>query len=349
MGSAPPAQADRNGLYAALDLGTNNCRLLVATPARRGFRVVDAFSRIVRLGEGVGATGRLGEDAMRRTLAALRICADKMDARQVSRRRLIATQACRIAGNGAEFLKRVRDDTGIELEVVDPETEALLAVAGCSTLVDRDASGVLVFDIGGGSTELVWVDLSDGWRGPYSLHRQVGAWTSLPLGVVTLAEKFGGRDVTPETFEAMVAHCAERLAAFSAGPAISRALEGGEVHLLGTSGTVTTIAGVHLGLERYDRRRVDGTWMFADDVVRVTGTLIGMGYEARAENPCIGRERADLVLAGLAIFEAIRRAWPCERIRVADRGLREGMLSAMMAEDRVWRRWSRRRGRGRNQ
>lgn len=332
------AGAGSDRLYAALDLGTNNCRLLIAAPARRGFRIVDAFSRIVRLGEGLGASGSLSDEAVDRTISALSVCADKMKARGVSRRRMIATQACRIASNGEEFLQRVEAETGIQLEIIAPETEAMLAIAGCSTLIDPQASGVLVFDIGGGSTELVWVDLSAGWRGPYRLHRQIDAWTSMPLGVVTLAEQFGGAHVTAETFERIVEHCQALISDFHAAAAIEKAMAGGGVHLLGTSGTVTTIAGVHLGLKRYDRSRVDGTWMVTEEVKNVTERLIDMGYEARAANPCIGRERADLVLTGLAIFEAIRRRWPCERIRVADRGLREGMLSLMMSEDRVWQR-----------
>tara|TARA_B100000161_G_scaffold194827_1_gene141564 strand:- start:432 stop:806 length:375 start_codon:yes stop_codon:yes gene_type:complete len=106
--------------------------------------------------------------------------------------------------------------------------------------------------------------------------------------------------------------------------------------MLGTSGTVTTLAGVHLGLKRYDRRRVDGTWLEDGDVSRMIDQLRDMPYEARVDNPCIGADRADLVLAGCAILEAIRRRWSCSRLRVADRGLREGILTELMAADGVW-------------
>ncbi|ESR23412.1 Ppx/GppA phosphatase family protein [Lutibaculum baratangense] len=327
-----------DSLYAALDLGTNNCRLLVAQPTRRSFRVVDAFSRIVRLGEDLDRRSALGDAAQSRAIEALKVCRDKLISRGVTRSRLIATEACRRAANGMEFIDRVQRETGLKLEVVDRETEARLAVAGCASLVDPAARGAIVFDIGGGSTELVWLDF-DGqcWPGPLGLQKRVAAWTSMPLGVVTLAEKFGGVAVGPEDFEEMVSHVRETLERFEAREIMVKALAEGDVHLLGTSGTVTTICGVHLALDRYDRRKVDGTWMRGDDVVAVTERLLGMTFEERVKNPCIGPDRADLVLAGCAIFEAIRREWPCRRIRVADRGLREGILMSLMARDGVWR------------
>ena len=331
--------------YGALDLGTNNCRLLVAVPRDHGFRVGDAFSRIVRLGEGVGHTGRLGEAAMARAIEALRICGQKLAYRGVSRARLIATEACRSAANGAEFVARVQDETGLELEIVSRETEARLAVAGCASLVDPNSAGVILFDIGGGSSELVWLDLADerdGRRRPMS--SRIREWVSLPVGVVTLSERHGGRDVTPTQFEMMVAEVAAMLSAFPNGHVLDAAVATGAVHMLGTSGTVTTLAGVHLDLPRYDRRVVDGTWLSGTQVADLVALFATMDYEARCANPCIGRERADLVLAGCAILEAIRRRWPCDRLRVADRGLREGVLVEMMAEDGVWRPRSGRRG-----
>ncbi len=320
--------------YAALDLGTNNCRLLVARPAREGFRIVDAFSRIVRLGEGVSASGRLGEQAIRRTLGALEICRDKMDMRGVTRARLIATEACRMAENGAEFIERVRERTGLDLEIVDRETEAHLAAAGCAALADPAAQGVLLFDIGGGSSEIVW--LARGRPGRSSdIRSRVRHWASLKLGVVTLAEKFGGVHVTPDIFDAMVAHVADELAEFRARVEPEMRCEA--FHLLGTSGTVTTLAGVHLGLLRYDRRRVDGLWMSGDEIDDALDALRAMSYDDRVANGCIGAERADLVLAGCAILEAIRQAFPARRVRIADRGLREGILAELMSADGVWR------------
>lgn len=340
-GSAPGAALRRAGeahapyhTYAALDLGTNNCRLLVARPAREGFRIVDAFSRIVRLGEGVSASGRLGEHAIRRTLAALEICRDKMDARGVTRARLIATEACRMAENGVEFLERVRERTGLELEIVDRETEAHLAAAGCAALADAGARSVLLFDIGGGSSEIVWLAQPRQGRA-HDIRSRVRHWASLKLGVVTLAEKFGGVHVTPEIFDAMVEHVAGELADFRARVAQEQCCD--SFHLLGTSGTVTTLAGVHLGLLRYDRRRVDGLWMTGDEIESALDRLRAMSYEDRVANGCIGAERADLVLAGCAILEAIRQAFPAGRVRIADRGLREGILAEMMSADGVWR------------
>jgi exopolyphosphatase/guanosine-5'-triphosphate,3'-diphosphate pyrophosphatase len=324
--------SDRGGAtYAALDLGTNNCRLLVARPTGDGFRVVDAFSRIIRLGEGVTASRRLSEAAIERALAALGICRDKMRNKGVTRARLIATEACRAAENGEDFRARVAAELGIELEVIDRETEAELAATGCTPLIDPQAESVLLFDIGGGSSELVRLARPQAVRrGPPP--PEIRGWISLPHGVVTLAERHGGMTVTRETYECMVAEVAETIAPFAR--AHDDGLHG--LHLLGTSGTVTTIAGVHLNLKRYDRNRVDGCWMNAQDINRVTERLLDMSYQDRVASPCIGVERADLVLAGCAILEAIRRAFPSPRLRVADRGLREGMLVQMMREDGVW-------------
>ncbi len=321
----PASGARGEGLYGALDLGTNNCRLLLAEPAPGGFRVVDAFSRIVRLGEGAGSSGRLNESAMRRTIGALRVCANKLRWWNVSRHRLIATEACRMALNGPEFLDRVEDELGLRLEIIDRHTEARLAVAGASPLIDPEAERVLLFDIGGGSTEVSWVAVD---RGDYAIE----AWTSLPAGVVTIAERFGGNDVTEQMFaemcgfvRPMVREFADEVRRVSPHPLPD--------HILGTSGTVTTICGVHLDLRRYDRGRVDGCWLSRKDIARVTEALRVMGYAERVRHPCIGPERADLVLAGCAILVEILAAWPADRIRVADRGLREGILTDLMLED----------------
>lgn len=326
--------------YGALDLGTNNCRLLVARPSRRGFMVVDAFSRIIRLGEGIGVTGRLSEAAMARTLDALYICASKLHRSRVTRSRLVATEACRIAGNGQDFLDRVKRETGLDIEILSRENEAKLAVSGCAALLDGRSDLALVFDIGGGSSELIWLDLSRRQRGHgrsiadrMEVQGCIAAWTSLPVGVVTLAERFGGRHVDGPLFEEMVAHVVSLLAPFEAQCKFRERIRRQRSHLLGTSGTVTTVAGIHLGLRRYDRSKVDGCWMRVSDARAVTSRLIGQTYDERVAEPCIGRERADLVLAGCAILEAVTRMWPCEQLRVADRGLREGILASLMAED----------------
>jgi exopolyphosphatase / guanosine-5'-triphosphate,3'-diphosphate pyrophosphatase len=327
----PYANARYGRTYAALDLGTNNCRLLVARPTYDSFRVIDAFSRIIRLGEGVSASGVISEAAIDRAVDALSVCRDKMANRGVTRARLIATEACRAAANGAEFLARVRDEVGIALEVVDRETEALLAATGCTPLIDPAVGTVILFDIGGGSSELVRLGQSRPAGGGPPVP-EIRAWVSLPVGVVTLAERHGGVTVDRALFETMIAEVkvlVDRFAAEHGGP-------DADMHMLGTSGTVTTIAGVHLGLKRYDRRQVDGCWMRDGEVTAVVEQLLAMSYDDRVANGCIGRERADLVLAGCAILEAIRRTFPCARLRVADRGLREGMLVQMMREDGMW-------------
>jgi len=319
--------------YAALDLGTNNCRLLVARPVREGFRVIDAFSRIIRLGEGMAASGRLGEPAIERAIEALSICRDKMHNRAVTRARLIATEACRSAANGAEFRERVRGEVGLDLEIVDRQTEAQLAAMGCTPLMDPQADGVILFDIGGGSSEIVLLGRSEPANGGPPNPR-IRAWASLPLGVVSLAERYGGVTVDDALYEAMTAEVLSHVRRFA--DAHCGGINLPAMHLLGTSGTVTTIAGLHLRLKRYDRRQVDGCWMIDDQVTTVLDELRAMSYDERVASPCIGAERADLVLAGCAILEAIRRVFPCTRLRVADRGLREGMLVQLMRADDVW-------------
>ncbi|MGA9599900.1 MAG: Ppx/GppA phosphatase family protein [Methylocystis sp.] len=327
-----PASRAAEHVYAALDLGTNNCRLLIARPERRprrrateALRIVDAFSRIVRLGEGLGRNGRISEAAIERTLEALQICRDKMESRGVTRARLVATQACRTAANGDEFTARARERTGLELEIIDRETEARFAARGCGNLADTRSESVLLFDIGGGSTELVWLARPDATP---SARLELDQWTSVELGVVSLAEHFGGKSVSAETFEAMTNCARDALRPFAESLAGRRRCE--RFHLLGTSGTVTTLAGVHLGLDRYDRWRVDGLWLSDGEASRAIERLRAMDFEERVANGCIGPQRADLVLAGCAIFQAIRGHFPAERTRIADRGLREGMLLELM-------------------
>lgn len=331
-------------LYGALDLGTNNCRLLIARPARDGFRVVDSFSRIVRLGEGLSRTGRLDAAAMDRAYDALAACAERIVRRGVETARLsaVATQACRAAENGAEFIDRVRRGTGLRLRVIDPAEEARLAVQGCLNLFDPTAEAILVIDVGGGSTELSWME-----RRGRDFHTV--AWMSAPLGVVSLAERHPEpADRLEDWYGAMVADMAGALADGAVVPNhVQQKFVSGQAHLVGTSGAITSLAGVHLGLRRYQRDRVDGLWMTVGECRAAADRLRRLGPAGRAADSCIGPDRADLVMAGAAILEAVQQAWPCERVRVADRGLREGLLLTRMQEDRSARpRRRRRRGRG---
>ncbi|WP_408988215.1 Ppx/GppA phosphatase family protein [Sphingomonas sp. SUN039] len=307
--------------YAALDLGTNNCRLLIARPSGEdGFVIVDAFSRIVRLGEGLAASGRLSDAAIERAVAALSICADKLVRRGVHLSRAVATEACRRAENGREFVDRVYRETGIALDIIDPGEEARLAVQGCHALLEPGDGPALIFDIGGGSTELV--ELLPGAGPP-----QIADWISVPWGVVSLAESepqgVGDRDARIATYERMKGRVAEALGALD--------LPEGELRLLGTSGTVTTLASVFLELPSYDRRAVDGLHVPVGDMRRIGRDLAAMSIAERAQVACIGTERADLVVAGCAILEAILDLWPAPRVGVADRGIREGILRALMA------------------
>ena len=309
---------------AALDLGTNNCRLLVAEPVHDGFEVVDSFSRITRLGEGLAATGRLQEAAIRRTIAALAVCQRIIGRNQVAELRCVATEACRRAVNGAAFIERVERETGIRLEIVTQDEEARLALLGCLPLIDETAEQLLMVDIGGGSTEIVWFDRS-GSGGQ-------GVTISLPLGVVTLAESFAA-DLHNGHYAGMRDAVRAALLANAHGGFVPRALDEPALQMLGTSGTVTTLAAVHLGLRRYDRRRVDGIVLSYDAIAEVAERLKRLDNRGRAAHPCIGQGRADLVVAGCAILEAIHETWPVSRMRVADRGVREGILNGLMGLD----------------
>ena len=311
-------------LYGALDLGTNNCRLMMATPVGDGLKVVEAYSRATRLGEGLARTGALSDAAMGRTIHVLSECARRLERRKVRRTRVVATEACRRAANGADFLRRVREATGLAIEIISSEEEARMALAGCSPLLAREPDTALVFDIGGGSTELIKVHLDQG-------RPTIVAFESLPMGVVNLAEC--ETLMEPEGYSAIVDDIAAKLAGFDADGSLQAAAQAGSLQMLGTSGTVTTLASIHLGLTRYDKSRVDGLFMSRDEVTAVSRRLVTSAVVDREAHPCIGVDRADLVVAGCAILDAICRRWPAERLRVADRGVREGLLLSMIRED----------------
>lgn len=311
--------------YAAIDLGTNNCRLLVAKPSSDGFIVTDAFSRVVRLGEGLVETGRISSRAMDRAVAALSICADKLRRRNVTLARSVATEACRRASNGDKFIERVRRETGIALDVITAEEEARLAVLGCQILLEPGEGPALIFDIGGGSTELVLVDTTG--SAP-----EIIDWLSVPWGVVSLteSEKFNADDpvARAQAFASMRARVADSFSSFAERLPL---LEQCDYRLLGTSGTVTTLASLHLKLPQYDRKVIDGLIVPTESMREISTMLANASPDERADIPCIGRERADLVVGGCAILESILDIWPAPRVGVADRGIREGILRSLMS------------------
>ncbi len=322
----PPHKSYKQA-YAAIDLGTNNCRLLIARPNEENFVVIDAFSRVVRLGEGLAQTGRLSDKAMDRALGALKVCSDKLRKRNVHLARSVATEACRRAANGEAFIERVRQETGIVLDIISAQEEARLAVLGCHILLEDGIGPAIIFDIGGGSTELVLIE-------PGAPVPRILDWQSVPWGVVSLSETVGA-----EPYDA-----AGRLARYSRMKQLvlesfadfARRIESHHApdqRLLGTSGTVTTLASVHLGLPQYDRKAVDGLIVPAESMRDISQQLSGMSPLERSQLDCIGQDRADLVVAGCAILEAILDIWPAERLGVADRGIREGILRSLMAAD----------------
>jgi exopolyphosphatase/guanosine-5'-triphosphate,3'-diphosphate pyrophosphatase len=318
-------------LYAALDLGTNNCRLLVAAPLSRGFRVIDSFSRTVRLGEGLATTGRLCEAAMERALEALSVCAERLARRPTRRLRAVATEACRKASNGERFLARVRETTGIGFEMIGPREEAELAVESCASLLAGPEHRALLFDIGGGSTELAWLRARRRGEPP----SEVIGYASVPLGVVTLAERWGERAFDAQGFAAMVDDAVAAFHPFDEIHRIGDEIGRGGVRLIGTSGTVTTLAGVALGLPRYSRALIDGQTLSGADADGALAALCAMGRPGLLEHPCVGPGRVEFALPGCAVFAAIRRLWPAARVTVADRGLREGMLIRLIRADRA--------------
>ena len=325
QGSAHKREPHRH-TYAAIDLGTNNCRLLIARPTDGGFTVIDAFSRIVRLGEGLSHSGELSQAAMDRAVGALSICADKLRRRNVSLSRSVATEACRRAKNGLEFAERVREETGIALDIIEPAEEARLAVLGCHKLLEPGDGPALIFDIGGGSTELVLIDQDEGVP-------KIRAWWSAPWGVVSLTESEGKEALEgPDRIRAYMRMRERARRAFANfATMLPEGREG--IRLLGTSRTVTTLASVHLALPFYDRRAVDGLHVPIEAMQKISGMIAGMDFEERSSLPCIGSERADLVVAGCAILEAIMEIWPAKNLGVADRGIREGVLRSLMARD----------------
>ncbi|TMM45829.1 Ppx/GppA phosphatase family protein [Qipengyuania marisflavi] len=323
------AAPKRRQAYAALDLGTNNCRLLIARPEGENFTVIDAFSRVVRLGEGLSASGRLSDESMERTLAALHVCAEKLRRRNVHLARSVATEACRRASNGAAFIERVREETGIALDIISAQEEARLAVLGCHILLEDGVGPAVIFDIGGGSTELVLIEPG----GPVP---RILDWLSVPWGVVSLTDTVDGSDETEQTrlerYRQMRRTVSDSFAPF-AERIRDTAREADTIRLLGTSGTVTTLASLHLELPQYDRRAVDGLIVPAVSMRDISAKLSRMSGPDRRQLPCIGDDRSNLVVAGCAILESILDIWPSPTLGVADRGIREGILRSLMAAD----------------
>ena len=321
-----PHKSQSRETYAAIDLGTNNCRLLIVEPQGNSFKVIDSFSRIVRLGEGLESSNKLSADAMHRTIEALRVCATKIRRHRVRWMRCVATEACRRAENGQAFINQIEKSTRLRFEIIDGKDEAELAAIGCGALFDRQLPHAIVFDIGGGSTEITCLSLK---KGRYELQDMI----SLPLGVVRLSEKYDGKNMSQEIYTQIRDEAEKTIRAFAEKQTF-HADNLNDIQLIGTSGTVTTLAAIHKGLKKYNRNIVDGAVMKRGEVVAVIQSLMNMSHEERQNNNCIGKERADLVLSGCAVLEAIIRAWPLENVKIADRGIREGILLRLIRKTR---------------
>jgi exopolyphosphatase/guanosine-5'-triphosphate,3'-diphosphate pyrophosphatase len=346
---AAPKPPDTSALYAALDLGTNSCRMLIAQPKGSQFHVVDSFSKSVQLGQGLEQTGKLSRASMARTINAMRACREKLQRHKVTNMRLVATEACRRARNSDHFIRQVKRETGLTLEIIEPEEEARLAVISCAPLVSTKSEQLLVVDIGGGSTELVWIDLTNvpqrerpraimrlhaGFRqdpGPFAAAKVVD-WISVPLGVATLRDQFADVEDDSARFALMSWFFEENLDKFA--PSASEQARDG-FQIVGTSGTVTTVAASHLGLRRYDRTKVDGLRMTSDQIDAVIHGYLKLGEAGRKADPRIGKDRQALIMSGAAILQTLMRLWPTDRLSVADRGLREGLLYQQMSANGV--------------
>ena len=332
-GQGGRSKGRKDATFAAVDLGTNNCRLLIARDMGSGFRIVDSYSRVVRLGQGLAATGELSQSSMDAAVEAIAVCASKMKSKRVKRWRCVATEACRRASNGNAFLKRVKEETGISLEVISPRVESRLAVMGCINLVDTTKDVALVIDIGGGSTELSWVDvrkLRDD-QAEHRLHRPpISAWASLPVGVVTLSERVPEIDDKEVWYNELRDVVRQTIKEQGCETRFTNVFQQGRGHLIGTSGTITSLAGIHLKLPYYQRAKVDGLWFRSSDALHVARDMGSRSFDERAQEPCIGTDRAHLLVAGCAITDVLCEMWPSKMIRVADRGLREGILIGLM-------------------
>lgn len=337
---AEPAEEE---IYAALDLGTNNCRLLIAHPAfrmtknGRSLRAIDSFSRIVRLGEGVSSTGILSDEAMERTIGALRVCQRKMERHALSRTRFVATEACRRASNTEIFLTRVEEELGLSLEIITNEEEARLALMGCCSLMRPAMQRALAFDIGGGSTEIMWVATPESYYAQepaqFPFRPELIGWMSMPYGVMNLSEQFGNNDYATLYFEEIVSKVSAQLTPFAIKHDIPAQLGDVPTQLLSTSGTVTTLAAVHLNLPRYDRSRVDGISLPAEKLRGSITQLLAMRPSERFNHPCIGPDRSDYIIAGCAILESLLRTFPFTHVTIADRGVREGTIISLMLNE----------------
>lgn len=300
---------------ATIDLGSNTVRLLVADVEGPGrWRVVAEHQTVTRLGEGLAATGALGEVPMARTLAVVRDYVARGAALGATETRIVATSAVREAANGSVFAAAVERATGWRVRVVSGEDEARLTLLGVRHGVGPLAGPVVVFDIGGGSTEYI---LADG--------EQVRATASLRLGVVPLAERYPFPErVDRSRYAALLREVMRQLARelpaeiLSARPA----------HLVGTAGTVTTLAALDLGLPRYDAGRVQGHRLSRAAIERLGARLGSLTVGERAALPCLEPGRADLIVPGVAIVMATLDCLGVDGLTVSDSGLREGILAA---------------------
>jgi len=298
---------------ATIDVGSNTVRLLVADAGEASaWRVLDEAQQVTRLGEGLAAAGVLGEAPAARTLAVVRAYAERGRRAGAARVRIVATSAVREAANGRAFAATIERATGVALRVVSGEEEARLTLLGVRRGLGDPAGALVVCDIGGGSTEYI---LAEGAR--------VRALASLRLGVVPLAERFAFPEAVDRArYDALRAEVRGRLERELPTP--FRGARG--ARLVGTAGTVTTLAALDLGLARYDAARVQGHRLGRAAVEAQLRRLGALPVAARGALPCLEPGRADLIVPGVAIVQATLDCLGAEALTVSDWGLREGIL-----------------------
>ena len=349
QGGMPFYECDsHHPIIAAIDLGTNSCRLLVARvnvagirtnyfrsrPKPVAWKVIDSFAKVVRLGEGMYSHDELSHDAIERTMEALSICRKKLDKYNMHSMRAVATEACRRATNKEVLVNRAREELGLNLEVICAEEEARLALKGCSAILDSRIPYGIVFDIGGGSTEVILVRLKrENKRSPgYAVPFDVIDSISIPYGVVTTTEAVDLADNQEYVHKMLHEKITDMLSEFVSKNKIIELIKNNEIQVAGSSGTVTTLAAYHLGLAQYERRLVDGMTISYEDLHIVIEKIFAMDKQGSLEESTVGFGRADYVLTGSVILKALCEVIPAKTMRIADRGVREGILIDLMLD-----------------
>jgi exopolyphosphatase/guanosine-5'-triphosphate,3'-diphosphate pyrophosphatase len=319
----------------------------------RRLKVIDSFAKIISLGEGIKQTGVLSEEAIERTIVALRACKKKLDSHRIYKMRAVATEACRQASNTKSLIERVNSEIGVDLEVISPQEEARLVLKGCSGVISDEKNYGILMDIGGGSTEVVWLKINKGMTRPTI---SVIDSISLPFGVVTISDTYTHSKNNQEIYTVLRKNILSTIDTFMKKNNIRTNFSKGDVQVITSSGTTTTLGSLTLGLSTYDRSSVDGKDFSSKKIVEVgeellsrylssTPTTVKLGKEknfitnkffdhvldkSSEEFKIFAYNRMGLLAAGVVIINSILESIGDCLVRIADRGVREGILYDLM-------------------